>query len=471
MNKFVFLFLISFISLSLAGQGDKTKNAEAAEKTRLLYNEKKYSEIYSLFSPRLKNEMKEQEFCDFMNRSLFVLYGPIESLDYLKESRDCHAYISHFKHGDFQMNLGTDKDNHIDLISFTPILPSNMFKITNYLTDNKKENALDSLVDKVVKDHMQSPQNCGLSIGIIKNGKEIIYNYGEVKRNSKSLATPATLYEIGSVSKVFCGILLANAILEKKVNPDDDIRKYLPGEYPNLQAGDNYIQLIHLANHTSGLPRLPDDLEGQANYDPQNPYKNYDREMVFNFLKKVKLTVQPGKVSDYSNIGMGLLGIILERVYGKPFEELVKEKIAGPLGMKNTVIRLDAGKENLFATGYNAGGKETPHWELEALAAAGALRSDMQDMMIFLKENIEGKNEAVKLSHQSTFNSGSTVGMAWQLMKTRQGNTLIWHNGGTFGFSSFIGLVKEKNSGVVVLNNSGTNVDFIALQILKHLQQ
>jgi CubicO group peptidase (beta-lactamase class C family) len=452
-------------------QGDKLKNNEVALKTKLLFNEKKYSDIYALFSTKLKNEMKEQDFCDFLNRSLFVLYGDIDSLEYVKETQSCHCYLTHFKYGDFQMNLATDKENNIELISFIPVSTSKFFKITDYLSDNKKESSFDSLVDKLVKDHMQSPQNCGLSIGVFNNGKESFYNYGEVKRGSKTLATSSTIYEIGSVSKVFCGILLANAILENKVNAEDDIRNYLPGEYPNLQVGDNYIQLIHLVNHTSGLPRLPDDIGAQQDYNALNPYKNYNREMVFNYLKKIQLSKQPGKVCEYSNIGMGLLGIILERVYGKPFEELVKEKITSSFGMNNTSIRLNTDQEKKFATGYNIVGKETPHWELEAIAAAGAVRSSPGDMLTFLKANLEEKNEALKRSHQSTFNTGNTIAMAWHIMKTKQGNNMIWHNGGTFGFSAFIGFVKEKNCGVVILNNSGGNVDFIALQLLKHLQQ
>jgi CubicO group peptidase (beta-lactamase class C family) len=168
---------------------------------------------------------------------------------------------------------------------------------------------------------------------------------------------------------------------------------------------------------------------------------------------------------------MGLLGIILEQVYNKSFDDLVKEKICQPLNLIGTGISLNESQQQNFATAYNSMGKETPHWELKDIAAAGALRSTPKDMLTFLKENITEKDNAFKLSHTPTFTLGNTMGMAWHIMKTKQGNNLIWHNGATFGSTAFCGFIKEKNCAVVVLSNSGSAVDPIALGLLRYLQQ
>jgi CubicO group peptidase (beta-lactamase class C family) len=271
---------------------------------------------------------------------------------------------------------------------------------------------------------------------------------------------------------VFCGILLAQAILEHKVKATDDIRMYLPkGKFKNLEVNGKFIQLIHLANHTSGLSRIPGDIEKDPAFDPFNPYAHFTKEMLIKYLETVELVSGPGTNCDYSNTGMGLLGMILENIYCKTFEELVEEKICAPAGMKNTTINLNAEQEALLATGYNTSGNVTPYWTLPATPAAGALRSTPKEMLLFTEKNLEEKDAAMKLSHQRTFNDGTEIGMAWQLLKTKQGNTLTWHNGATYGAGSFIGFIKEKNCAVVVMGNSGTQVDMIALAILKFLQQ
>lgn len=436
------------------------------------YNEKKYDEIYSLLSPSFKNEMAAKEFGNFLGNDVFISYSTFEKFNFHKDGSDHSQFLGQFKNGELLIKLNVNDQNQIDLLQLLPYESVPKTKITDYLSDNKKSTSMDSLVDKMVSNYMQSPQNCGLSIALYKDGREYFYNYGEIKRNTKSIPSANTIYEIGSVSKVFCGVLLAKAIAEKKVKATDDIRLYLPeGKYKNLESRDNYIQLIHLANHTSGLPRIPEDIELQPDYDPLNPYKNYNKEMVLNYLQTITLSTEPGKVCEYSNLGMGLLGIILEKVYNRPFEELVKEKICKPLNMTGTAIKLNEAQQPLFATGYNSLGKETPHWELPDITAAGGIRSTPKDMLVFLEQNIEEKDEALKLSHQLTFTTGNTIGMAWHMFKTKQGNTLTWHNGATFGSTTFCGFIKEKNCAVVVLSNSGMAVDPIALSILKFLQQ
>lgn len=344
-------------------------------------------------------------------------------------------------------------------------------KRTEYLSDNKKITSLDSAVENAVLDFIQSPQNCGLSIGVLRDSMVYFYNYGETKRDNKILPKQNTLYEIGSVTKTFCGTILAYAVNEGKIKLDDDIRKYLPGKYPNLKTAKQVIEIKHLANHSSGLPRVPDNIETQQEYDPLNPYKNYSKEKLFEYLTKIKLDNEPGQLCEYSNTGMALLGIILEGIYNKSFEDLVKEKICLPNNMNNTAVNLSQYQLPLLCDGYDNNGNPMPHWNLGAFVAAGGVRSCTNDMINYLRYNMAEKDVALKLAHMSTIDKGSNVALAWHIIKTKYNNELVWHNGGTYGFSSFCGFIKEKKAAVIVLSNTATNIDFIGLSVLKLLQK
>ncbi|MBA3682777.1 MAG: beta-lactamase family protein [Bacteroidetes bacterium] len=344
-------------------------------------------------------------------------------------------------------------------------------KRSNYLSDNKKQTALDSVVENAVVDFIQNPQNCGFSIGVIKDTSIYFYNYGETKRDNKILPDKNTIYEIGSISKTFCGIILAYAITEGKIKLDDDIRKYLPGEYPNLETNNHKIEIKHLANHTGGLPGVPENIRDQKDYDSLNPYKNYDKNKLFDHLRTIKLSVEPGQLCEYSNTGMALLGLILERIYNKSFDEIVKEKICIPNQMTSTGEVLSAEQLKRFADGYNNRGNAVPHWDLGAFVAAGGLRSNSNDMIKYIRYNLQEKDAAVKLAHVSTVNKSTNIALAWHIMNTKFNNELTWHNGATFGFSGFCGFIRSKNAGVIVFSNTATGIDFIALAILKFLQK
>jgi D-alanyl-D-alanine-carboxypeptidase/D-alanyl-D-alanine-endopeptidase len=344
-------------------------------------------------------------------------------------------------------------------------------KRTSYLSDNPKLSRMDLLVDSALRSFMQSPQNCGISIGISENGKNYFYNYGEIKRESKLLPDKNTIYEIGALTATFCGILLAKAVTENKISLEEDIRKYLPGKYADLTYYQRPVRIKHLANHTSGLPHLPDDLTSQDNFDPANPYKNYTKQQIFMCLQRFRPAREPGQVCEYSSLGIAVLGIILEKVYNTSFETLVREKICVPNNMFNTCITLTSMQWNYFSPGYNVDGEPVPAWDLGAFAAAGGLRSTSQDLLNYLNYNLNEKDPSVGLSHNITFSGKEKVGLAWFVKKTKQGNTLLWQSGGTLGSGGFTGAVKEQNCSVVILANNGRNVDYIGIAILNYLQK
>ena len=345
-------------------------------------------------------------------------------------------------------------------------------KRSAYLSDNPKINERDVLVDSIVRSFMQSPQNCGLSIGISENGNSTFYNYGEMSRDSKMQTKPTTVYDIGSLTASFTGYLLGLAVTEKKMSLEDDVRKFLPGEYKNLVFNKNPIRVKHLATHSSGLPHLPDDLITQENYDPANPYKNYSREQIFIYLQRLQLTTAPGSVYDYSSLGLSVLGLVLEKVYGNRFDVLLREKITVHLELDNTRVNLSGIHVLDYATGYTDEGVETPHWILDGFTAAGSMNSSPADLLHFLEYQLEEKDAAAKLSRQVILTADKkTTSLAWFVTTTKQGHTLMYQSGGTFGSGAFMGFLKEKNCSVVVIANSGRNVDYVAIALLNYLQQ
>lgn len=343
------------------------------------------------------------------------------------------------------------------------------FSLSAQVTELPKASVLDGKMDSIVKNFMDNPANCGLSIAIYQDKKVSYYNYGQVKRGAQQIPSNKTIYEIGSISKTFTGILFAQAINDKKLGLNDPLKKHLGEDYKHLAYHDKNIELVHLANHSARVHRIPFDLISQPNYNEQNPYKNYSKEMVYTYMKKLIPDTFPGVKSEYSNLGMGLLGIIEEKIYNKTYEELITEYICKPLGMNDTKITVtDTAR---FAKPYGFDGSEVMYWDLGSLVGAGGIRSTTEDMMKYTIANLEETNPAFKLSHRSTFNDGkNNIALAWHITTTKKGNELVWHNGRTAGFGSFCGFIKSKEVAVVVLGNSGNPVDQVAIGILKFLQ-
>ncbi len=328
-------------------------------------------------------------------------------------------------------------------------------------TNNRLKVRMDTVVQGVGSAFINDPSRVGLSIGIVQNGQTYFYNFGVTEKGKSQVPTRNTLYEIGSISKTFTSLLLAQAILEKKVNSEDDIRKYLDSAYPNLAYQGNPIKLVHLANTTSGLPdNLPDQSEvfRQANPDsiPSMVVKilqNYTKQDFYEDLHHVQLDTIPGLTPRHSNVAAQLLGYILEGVYQTSYPELVKKYLENPLNMENTAV---AGAESqLLAEGYNQKGNRMPHFTMIGMQSAGGLRYSTADMLKYIGFQLNEKNEVVKLSHQATWGdmNQEAIGFNWNMNKTVDGKRRLRHSGGTFGFASYCDIYPELNLGIVLLSN------------------
>jgi CubicO group peptidase (beta-lactamase class C family) len=254
--------------------------------------------------------------------------------------------------------------------------------------------------------------------------------------------------------------LLAQAVLDKKVSLDDDIRKYLVGDYPNLSYRGTPITLQHLANHTSRLPVLPEDITEKPGYNPLVPESHYDSLSFFQALRKVSLDTIPGFKFNYSNWGMALLGHILEHVYTESYETLVNRFITGPLKMRNTSFPT-AESMDIIAVPHSENGKVVPVPQKDYFSPAGGLCSTAEDMVRYLDFQITEHSNAVKLTHTPTRNS---MGLGWGVRKKDAWRD-IQHNGSTQGSSSHISLFPELHSGCVVLTNCKANLGSLIANI------
>lgn len=328
-----------------------------------------------------------------------------------------------------------------------------------------------------------TPQAVGLSIGVVKEGRVYTSNYGTVEKGRARMPNSDTIYPIASITKTFTGTLLAQAALEKKVNLDDDVRKYLRGKYPNLEFEGHPIRLFDLLDHRSGLPFfLPDTRETQPDFAGGDvPWtariseqtKNYTQDDFFIDLHKVRLTFVPGEKFSYSNAGAQLIGYILEDLYGIPYEALLKKKVLGPMKMYSTTITLKPQQKDHLARGYDEKGQLMPEIGGE-LQGAGALKSSVNDMLKYAQWQMAEENEAVKLSHKPQFTSGTySAGLNWQILQSGS-KRLIWQEGNINGFNSLCLIEPERSLGLVILANeedrtSAHNLSVMTNRILNEL--
>jgi len=441
-------------------------------------------------------------------------------------------------------------------------------------------------------------KHAGIVVGILRGGDQWVAGYGSFDAGQQPPAEDA-IFDIGSVTKVFTTLVLAEMVVRGEVALDDPAQKYLPSTLQMPKWRGQEITLLHLATHTSSLPRLPANLWKTVK-DQANPYANYQVSDMYEFLSGYKLKRPIGRRVEYSNLGMGFLGHILGLVAGQSYEELVSERILRPLGMNHTSIALSPEQQGRLAPGHTSRGTVTANWDIPTLAGCGALSSTARDVLRFMAASMSCANsplaEAVRLcqrlypetrndrpswkaymlalllsglgvlaqwlfglaprdpsfvlavywpgifatsfglapallatattvagtyflQHGHNFNwwVGLVVGgvissfsffafggpgvrnrrvmLGWQYQRLYQlgvgidarnvwvelarhvflpfkrGPRLVWHNGGTGGYASFVGFTRETEAAVVVLANSAKSVDSVGVEILKLLNR
>jgi len=303
-------------------------------------------------------------------------------------------------------------------------------------------------------------------VGIIDEHGTSYFNFGMAKTEGKPV-DEHSIYEIGSISKVFTATLLADNIVKKQMSADDPAQLYLPEKVHLPTYEGKSITLGNLSDHTSSLPRMPSNFDPA---DPMNPYADYSLDQLYDFLSTVKLERAIGSEYEYSNLAVGLLGQILAQKAEVDYEQLMLTKIATPLHMTETKVTMDPNMLSHLAYGHS-NGTVVPNWDLPTMAGAGAIKSSTHDLLLFLAANIgmttSDLTPAMELAHQVRHNkAGNTrVGLGWHISKGEHGD-LIWHNGATGGYRAFMGFIKEDKLGVVVMTNSDADIDDIGFHLL-----
>jgi len=326
----------------------------------------------------------------------------------------------------------------------------------------------DEDLSALIRSRVEEDRAVGIVIGIMEaDGSTRIVAYGDAGPNARALG-PKSLFEIGSITKVFTATLLADMVARGEVSLSDPVSDYLPDGVTMPSRGDREITLLDLSTHHSALPRLPDNMS-PAN--PANPYADYTVEQMYAFLSGHELRRDIGSEFEYSNLAVGLLGHVLALAAGGSYEDVVRERVLEPLGMEMTGITLEGDMRDWMTEGHDQQGNVVPLWDFPTLAGAGALRSDMEDMLTFLAANTgppETRLErSMRASHEVRKNMTPemNIGLNWMVRSVGE-ETIVWHNGGTAGFRTFIGFDPNKGVGAVVLTNSAHVADDIGLHLI-----
>lgn len=324
----------------------------------------------------------------------------------------------------------------------------------------------DSAIRAILKTRVDSGRARGIAVGILENGQRRFISYGSAGPGRAPL-DEHTIFEIGSISKTFTALLLAEAVTRGEVRLDQPVAELLPKGTTVPSRNGREITLAELSTHRSGLPRLPTNLS-PAN--PDDPYADYDAKKLYAFLASYQLPRAPGDSAEYSNLGAGLLGHALTLRAGAPsWGALVESRITKPLGMRETFVDVPAKLHARVSAGHDARMDSVPAWHLDALAGAGALRSTANDMLTYLaaeSDTLHGPLAgAIGLGRAPRAAFGrDSIGLAW-IIHSVGDHRIWWHNGGTGGFRSFVAFDPTRRVAVVVLSNASVEVDDIGMHL------
>jgi serine-type D-Ala-D-Ala carboxypeptidase/endopeptidase len=325
---------------------------------------------------------------------------------------------------------------------------------------------LKAKLDAELKPMVENPALAGASgigvvIGLFERGEQRVLTYGVAKEDS--------LFEIGSITKTFTGLILSEMVVEKKLSLDTPVRELLPPGTVAKPDGPE-ITLLSLATHHSGMARMPDNFHPA---DPANPYADYTEKDLFQYVAKTGLALKPDAKFQYSNVGMGLLGDALAHKAGETYSELLKQDVLEPLHMEHTFIVLPAAKQGNFLAGHNGMDKPVHAWDLDAMAPAGGIRSDVRDMLKYMAAQLHPPPgtvaQAVELQHELRADmDGAKIAINW-MFDPRDAN--YDHGGATGGFTSYAFFnAKNDVAGVILVNRASGLAESLGVQIAELLE-
>ncbi|WP_298711966.1 serine hydrolase [Chitinophaga sp.] len=334
------------------------------------------------------------------------------------------------------------------------ILP--VLTVSAQQSDNAMKTPLDRKVDSLVRAAFSRNRCVGLVVGVIDGDKTYTYAYGETVLGNHQLPDANTLFQIGSLTKTFTGILLAAQIGSGRVKAGDPISSYVPDSVKLNWFEGKPVTMAMLSNHTSAIPRW-EPVAKYPGFTVVQPYAHFGDAQLYHFLNHYVPTEAPGEKYAYSNIGAGLLGELLARNAGTTYPALLKKTILRPLRMNDTHVTESPEVTRKMAQGYNFGRKTEQPWVMSALTGAGGIQSTLNDMLKYARANINlpsgALGDAIRLSQQETFKDKSArMGLGWHII-VGNGHTVLNHGGQTGGYNSHISIEAEGKKAVIVLSN------------------
>jgi CubicO group peptidase (beta-lactamase class C family) len=308
----------------------------------------------------------------------------------------------------------------------------------------------------------------GIIIGIYDKDRTTFLTAGYANAETKLVFDSTVQLEIGSVTKTFTAYILSAILLEKKIADTDRIGKYLPDSVRSNKAIAD-IQFIQLLNHTSGLPRLANNMGNPKSF--LQPYAGYDLNGLFSYLSKA--APDTNRKVNYSNLGLTVAGVLAERITGEPYETLLKKYISQPWGLRNTGLRPVSTLPISLGYFNNA---PAEYWKMNGLGGAGEIKSNCSDIMIYLRQMLAHSDENFiqnLITPTANISERLKVAKAWHVLEPKDHPAIVWHNGGTYGFSTFCGFDKSNNKAVFIAINAfgknaiADNTGFSILMALK----
>ncbi len=329
------------------------------------------------------------------------------------------------------------------------------------LTIDESKTFVQSLVDSDIVD--------GVSVGIIDGDRRWTFHLGDINDSGKQ-PDDRTIYEIGSISKVFTSLLLASASVRGEVNLNEPAE--VDGVTPLPKFDGDAITWLDLSTHRSSLPRLPDNMENVVGDDP---YATYDSAKASAFLQRHPLSSKPGSKPEYSNFAVSWLGHLLARKSDSTYDALLRDRISQPLGMDDTVVELTKEQLARLATPHSTTGVGGSRWGFADLPGAGGIHSTTTDMMKFMDAQLHppagdvGRSiELAWKQHAAGDAANFAMGLGWMIARD---NSTRWHNGQTGGYHAAMFVSRDLDCGVVVMANTSVanQVDQVAQLLIQRL--
>jgi CubicO group peptidase (beta-lactamase class C family) len=469
MKNIILLTLTVNISF---GQTEKAVNKVVTEKFIENYNNDNYNEIFSMFSDVMKEALPTDKTTEFV-QGLKSQVGVISNQEFIKYENGTYAsYKTTFEKAILVLNISIDENSKINGLFVKPFVEEvDSDKVINKLAF--ENTVLTKEQSEIIFENAKIfPNNTQISIALIQDG---IINYYGIIRKVNAMSTihnQNSVFGIGSISKVFTSTLLSNFVVDGEIKLTDNINDH----FETTVSINTKISFIDLANHTSGLPRLPTNLD-LTKVNPQNPYEEYKENEIKEYLSKYLELTNKGEYQ-YSNLGAGLLGYTLSKIENDTYESLLQNRIFSKYDMQNSTAQVNSIKGNLVR-GLNNEGEEVPNWEFAVLAGAGAIFSTVEDLSNFAISQFDNSNKELKLTREKTFevNENMDIGLGWHILKSQAKNTWYWHNGAAGGYSSSIAIDVIAKNGIIILSNVSAfnpnmgNIDKLCFELMKTLEK